>query len=57
MKRLFYDNLKLDTAKTPELLNKQADYLLVSIASLATSSKIFSKELLDTYIEHTFNNI
>jgi len=57
MKRLFYDNLKLDPSKNSELLNKQADYLLVSIASLATSSKIFSKELLSTYIEHTFNNI
>jgi len=57
MRSLFYNNLKLDTSKSVATLNKQADYLIVSMASLATSSKIFSKELLETYIEQTFNNI
>jgi len=54
---LFYNNLKLDKTKSVEVLNTQTDYLIVSMTSLATSSKIFSKELLNIYIEHTFNNI
>jgi len=57
IKRLFYNNLKLDTTKDKETLKKQTNYLFVSIASLATSSKIFDKDMLTIYIEHTFNNI
>lgn len=57
IRSLFYNNLKLDATKNTKTLNKQADYLVVAIGSLAVSSKIFSKELLETYIEHTFINI
>lgn len=57
MRSLFYNNLKLDSTKDMEILNKQADYLIVAIASLSISSKIFPKELINVYIEQTFNNI
>lgn len=57
IRSLFYDNLKLDKTKENSILNQQADYLVVAIASLAMSSKIFKEELLHTYIEQTFNNI
>lgn len=54
---LFYNNLKLDITKETQILNQQADYLIVAKASLSMSSKIFKEELLHTYIEQTFINI
>lgn len=57
IRSLFYNNLRLDVTKDIKTINKQADYLIVAIASLAVSSKIFPKELVNTYIEHTFINI
>ena len=57
IRALFYKNLSLDTSKQDELLQKQADYLIVAMASIATSSKFFSKDLVGNYIENTFINI
>ena len=57
IRTLFYNNLKLDVTKEEAIINQQADYLVVAIASLSMSSKIFKEELLHTYIEQTFINI
>ena len=57
IRSLFFNNLKLDKEKEIEKVEEQADYLLLSISSLSVASKLFSKSLLDTYIENTFLNI
>lgn len=57
VRNLFLTNLKLDTNKNIEHLEKQADYLIISIASLSVVSKIFPYRQIETYVENTFLNI
>ena len=57
LRTLFVDNLKLNISKNEKTIKKQADYLIVSMTGLSVASKVFSEELLSSYIETTFENI
>ncbi len=57
LKELFYQKLKESQIKDEKTLESQAAYLMVSMAGLSVVSKVFSKELLNNYIENIFKNM
>ncbi|WP_394750201.1 TetR/AcrR family transcriptional regulator [Spongiimicrobium salis] len=57
IRSLFLDNLRQDTSKNEALLEKQANYLIISIAGLANATKMFNQEQLHDYITLIFKNI
>ncbi len=57
MKRLFVNNLSQDPDKTPELIDKQGDYLLNCLLGLSVSSKLYDQQKLKGIIEITFMNL
>jgi TetR/AcrR family transcriptional repressor of nem operon len=50
VRELFIEKLKEDPSKSDELIQKQANYLMVSLQGLSVASKMFSEEQLDDFI-------
>lgn len=57
IRSLFFKNLKMDKTKTEETLNKQANYLIISMTGLSIASKAFNQKQLEDFIEITFENL
>jgi len=57
VKTLFIEKLELDNLKTAEIINKQANYLMVALQGLSVASKMFNQGELDDFIENTFENL
>ncbi len=57
LRNLFVDILKQDATKSPQTLEKQANYLIISITGLSLASKVYSKQQLADYIETTFERL
>ncbi len=57
IRELFFNNLKVDKTKSEETINKQANYLIISMTGLSLASKVFNQEQLDDFIENTFENL
>ena len=57
IRELFFNNLKMDTTKSEETINKQANYLIISMTGLSLASKVFNQNQLDDFIENTFENL
>lgn len=57
VRNLFVNNLKFDASKSEETIEKQANYLIVSMLGLSMASKFFSRGQLDDYIENVFENL
>ncbi|MDY8135654.1 TetR/AcrR family transcriptional regulator [Aquimarina sp. 2201CG5-10] len=56
IRNVFADNLKQEN-KDSLVLEKQADYLLISMFGLASASRVFNKEQLKNYIENVFKSL
>lgn len=57
IRQLFKDALEQNTTKDSETLDKQADYLIISMFGLSSASRMFNKIQLDNYIENIFKNL
>ncbi len=57
IRQLFIDNLKQEPEKDAATIEKQADYLIISMFGLAAASKMFNRTQLEHYIENIFENI
>jgi TetR/AcrR family transcriptional repressor of nem operon len=57
VKAAFIEKLKEDASKSEELIQKQANYLMVSLQGLSVASKMFTKEQLDDFIVTTIENL
>jgi len=53
----FLEKLGYSKSKNIETINKQANYLIVSLQGLSIASKMLSKKQLDDFIEVTFENL
>jgi TetR/AcrR family transcriptional repressor of nem operon len=57
IKRLFIINLKQDSKKDNETIERQANYLMTSILGISIASKIFDQNQLEDAIEIAFKNL
>lgn len=57
VRAIFANILKKDLSKSPEMIQKQADYLIISMFGLSMASRIFSPSQLDNYISNIFTNL
>lgn len=57
IKELFKNNLRSDSSKSEEVLERQANYLLVAKGAAAMASRTSSQKQLEDFIETTFENI
>ena len=57
IKQVFADKLKLEGKYDAQKIEKQADYLLISMFGLSSATRIFTEDQLEHYIEHIFRNI
>lgn len=54
---LFLKNLKQVQEKTPEAVEKEANFLMTSMLGLSLGSRILEKQQLEDFIETTFKSI
>lgn len=54
---LFLNNLKQDSGKTHEVVEKEANFLMTSMLGLSLGSRILEKQQLDDFINITFKSI
>lgn len=57
LKNTFFTILAQDGSKNTQLIERQADYLLVALQGIALASKMLQKVQVDNYIEMTFKAI
>lgn len=57
VRELFVRKLQQSSKADSIIINKQADYLMISLQGLSVSSKMFDRKQLDSFIEITFNNL
>lgn len=53
----FVEKLKLDSSKNAELIEQQANYLMVALQGLSVASKMFQPKQLEDFINGTFTNV
>lgn len=53
----FKKNLQAEKTKSKEIIEQQADYLLIAMFGLSSATKNFNQQQLSNYIENTFKNI
>jgi len=53
----FLEKLRHNKSKDLKTINKQANYLIVSLQGLSIASRMLSKRQLDDFIEVTFKNL
>lgn len=56
IKSLFKENLKQEKNLTHEKVEELSDYLIISMYGLASASRVFNKEQLNTFIKNIFIN-
>lgn len=57
IKGLFFDKLKQDFSKTEKKIQRETNYLIVSMTALSLASKVFDPKQIDDFIETTFRNV
>ncbi len=57
IKQVFADKLKNEGNYDLDMIEEQADYLLISMFGLSSATRIFSEEQLKHYIENIFKNL
>tara|TARA_R110001606_G_scaffold50320_1_gene126161 strand:- start:6467 stop:7030 length:564 start_codon:yes stop_codon:yes gene_type:complete len=57
IRQLFLNNLKYNSVESPEIIERKADYLLVSMIGLSSASRVCNNNQLKNYIENTFNKL
>ncbi|WP_053972153.1 TetR/AcrR family transcriptional regulator [Mangrovimonas sp. ST2L15] len=57
VRTIFSNILKKDSNKSNEIVNQQADYLIISMFGLSMASRIFNPSQLDNYILNIFRNL
>ncbi|TJY38155.1 TetR/AcrR family transcriptional regulator [Pontimicrobium aquaticum] len=57
VKKVFIQKLESNSLKTTKTINKQANYLMISLQGLSVASKMFDQEQLNDFIESTFKNL
>lgn len=57
IRNLFIKKLESDTRKKPETIEKQANYLIVSLQGLSVASKMFDQNQLEDFIKSAFTNL
>ena len=57
IKLLFVRNLKQEKNKDSSWVAQNANYLIISLMSLASASRLFDREMLANFIESTFNKV
>jgi len=57
VKTAFVEILEKDITKSKEIVEQQANYLMVALQGLSVASKIFEKQQLDDFIKGTFKNV
>jgi len=57
LKELFIEKLKIGTSKSEQILQKQANFLMLAKHGLAAAARVNSKKEIEDYIEMTFINI
>ncbi len=53
----FVDKLKLDSTKNKEIIDQQANYLMVALQGLSVASKMFQPKQLEDFINGTFKSL
>ena len=53
----FIEKLKLDGSKNTEIIEQQANYLMVALQGLSVASKMFQPIQLEDFINGTFKNL
>jgi AcrR family transcriptional regulator len=54
IKHVFFNKLVSKSDKDQNILEEQADYLVISMIGLSSASKVYSEVQLENYIENTF---
>lgn len=57
LKRIFFNKLMFESVENSKIVEKQADYLLISMIGLSSASRICIDTQLENYIENTFNRL
>lgn len=57
LKSIFIEKLKSDKSKDEKLIIKQANYLLIAKQGLSNASKVFEQQILEDFIEMSFEKI
>ncbi|WP_276167240.1 TetR/AcrR family transcriptional regulator [Zobellia alginiliquefaciens] len=57
LKDIIIKKLKMDNSKNEDTVLKEASFILLSLHSLPTTSRVSSKEDIENYIEMIFKNI
>ncbi|AWV98304.1 TetR/AcrR family transcriptional regulator [Arcticibacterium luteifluviistationis] len=57
LKDLFIENLAQETGKDAQDIERQANYLMISLQGLSQASRVYSQEQLEDFIETTFSNL
>lgn len=56
-RQLFSEKLAEDETKSDQLVNEQADYLIIAMFGFSSATRMFNKTQLDHYIENIFRDI
>lgn len=54
---LFLNNLKQDFSKTEKTIQRETNYLIISMTALSLASKVFEPKQIDDFIETAFMNL
>ncbi|OBX25233.1 TetR family transcriptional regulator [Gelidibacter algens] len=57
VRNVFSDILKQDKTKNRDVIEHQADYLLIAMFGLSSATRIFNQTQLDNYIDNIFKNV
>ncbi|SNQ43516.1 TetR/AcrR family transcriptional regulator [Cellulophaga lytica] len=57
LRTLFKKNLEVSSTKDSQTINRQTNYLLLAISGLALATKVQDKNVIEDYIETTFQNL
>ncbi|MEP1488328.1 MAG: TetR/AcrR family transcriptional regulator [Algibacter sp.] len=57
LKQIFFNKLMLNSVENSKVVEKQADYLLISMIGLSSASRVCNNIQLENYIENTFNRL
>lgn len=57
VKEIFANKLNRDIPGNAALIERQADYLIISMFGLASASRMFNKSQVENYIENIFKNL
>ncbi len=57
VREIFAGILRQDKNKDKETIERQADFLIISMFGLSSATRVFKKSQIDNFIENTFKNL